>query len=514
MPSATSFEDFIRSAHELESEFLARTDSAIDRVHHHLPQVKYGTRAEAAAFPLTLDEAQTVIARENGAQSWGELRLRQKLQSHDFGDELERFKQLVYAKDAPKLDELLTAHPDLKSIIDNPHFYFGSTALIIAKENMDVVDVLLKHGADINAKSQWWAGDFHVLEGTSAEAAERLIERGAEITVHAAAEQGWIEWLEAAYENDVTIINQRGGDGKTPLHYATDPAVMDWLLERGVDLEARDLDHASTPLQWQLGAHNYEAARELVKRGAQVDIFSAVILGEIELVDEALTAHPEAIRARVNQAGYALTPPADGSHQYVYTFNAAGLSPHQAALEYGRAEIFAKLINASPPDVQLLAYCAGGNREAAERIAEANPEIIPQLADGDRRQLIHAAWTGKADVVELMASLGFDLHIFDDDAMTPLHAAAFHGFADVISALLDADEAPPLDWLNGYGGTPLATCLYGRQHSWRSDGDFPASVKLLVDAGSQAKGEWLPTGDSAIDEALRLAIVEAASDED
>lgn len=514
MPSATSFEDFIRSAHELESEFLARTDSAIDRAHQHLPQVKYGTRDEAAAFPLTLDEAQTVIARENGAQSWGELRLRQKLQSHDFGDELERFKQLVYAKDAPKLDELLTAHPDLKSTIDDPHFYFGSTALIIAKENMDVVDVLLKHGADINAKSQWWAGDFHVLEGTSAEAAERLIERGAEITVHAAAEQGWIEWLEAAYADDPSIINQRGGDGKTPLHYATDPAVMDWLLERGVDLEARDLDHASTPLQWHLGAHNYDSARELLKRGAQADIFAAVILGEIELAEEALTAHPEAIRARVNQSGYELTPPADGSHQYVYTFNAAGLSPHQAALEYGRAEIFAKLINASPPDVQLLAYCAGGNREAAERIAAANPEIIPQLNEGDRRQLIHAAWTGKADVVELMASLGFDLHIFDDDAMTPLHAAAFHGFADVISALLDSDEAPPLDWLNGYGGTPLATCLYGRKHSWRSDGDFPASVKLLVDAGSQAKGEWLPTGDSAIDEALRLAIVEAASDED
>ena len=69
-------------------------------------------------------------------------------------------------------------------------------------------------------------------------------------------------------------------------------------------------------------------------------------------------------------------------------------------------------------------------------------------------QLIHAAWTGKADVVALMASLGFDLHIADDDRMTPLHAAAFHGFADVIRILLEADENPPLDKLNGYGGTP------------------------------------------------------------
>ena len=184
--------DLSQAAESLLQTFKTGDAAAIDRVHQHLPQVKYGARAEAAAFPLTLSEAQTVIARENGAQSWGELLLRIKLQDHDYGDELEQFKQLVYAKDAEKLDELLAAHPALKSTIDDPHFFFGSTALIIAKEHIDVVDVLLKHGADIRAKSQWWAGDFHILEVTSAQAAERLLKRGAEITVHAAAEQGWL----------------------------------------------------------------------------------------------------------------------------------------------------------------------------------------------------------------------------------------------------------------------------------------------------------------------------------
>ena len=510
MPSLENLEDVILAAQALESDFNSGDAAAIGRVHQHLPQVKYGAREEAASFPLTLNDAQTVIARENGAQSWGELRLKSKLEALHFGAELAQFQQLVYAKDAAKLDELLRAHPSLKATIDDPHFYFGSTALISAKEQLDVVDVLLKHGADINAKSQWWAGDFHILEVASADAAEKLIERGAEITVHAASEQGWLDWLDSEYERDRTIINQRGGDGKTPLHYATDPAVMDWLLARGADPETRDLDHASTPLQWQLGAQNHKAAAELVKRGADVDIFAAVILGEIELVDRALAAHPQAIRARVNQAGYELTPQADGSHQYVYTFNAAGLSPHQAALECGQAEIFARLLEQSPPDAQLLAYCAAGDRAGAERLAAAHPDLVANYAAGDRRQLIHAAWTGKADVVALMASLGFDLHIRDDDAMTPLHAAAFHGFAEVIAALLDADDDPPLDWLNGYGGTPLTTALYGRRHSWRGDGDFPASVKLLVEAGSEVKAEWLPSGDAAIDLILRAGVQLAA----
>ena len=506
MPALENLEDGIRVAQALESDFNSGDAAAIERVHQHLPQVKYGSRADAASFPLTLNEAQTVIARENGAQSWGELRLKSKLEALNFGAELEQFQQLVYAGDAEKLDALLKAHPNLKLTIDDPHFYFGSTALIIAKEKSDMVDVLLKHGADINARSQWWAGDFHILEVTSPEAAQRLIERGAEITAHAAAEQGWLDWLEAAYRKDASIVNLRGGDGKTPLHYATDPAVMDWLLARGAELEARDLDHASTPLQWQLGARNHEAARALADRGAQVDVFAAVMLGEMELVERALAAHPQAIRARVNQAGYELTPPADGSHQYVYAFNAAGLSPHQVALECGQAEIFARLLERSPADLQLLAYCAAGDRAGAERLAAAHPDIVPQLADGDRRQLIHAAWTGKAEVVALMASLGFDLHIRDDDAMTPLHAAAFHGFAEVIRILLEADDDPPLDWLNGYDGTPLGTCMYGRNHSWRGDGDFPASLKLLVEAGSEINTNWLPSGDEAIDMILRAGV--------
>ena len=105
-----------------------------------------------------------------------------------------------------------------------------------------------------------------------------------------------------------------------------------------------------------------------------------------------------------------------------------------------------------------------------------------------------------------MAALGFDLHIRDDDDMTPLHWAAFHGQAGVITALLDADADPPLGWLNAFGGTPLTTCLYGARHSWRGDGDHAASLKLLVEAGSEVKADWLPHPDEAFDGILRAGL--------
>lgn len=501
-----AFSAMEETAEALLRTFQAGEDAAIQRAHERLPQVKYGSLAAARAFPLTLRDAQTIIAREHGVKSWGELRLLHKLQAADYGEALGRFKALVYAGDADGVNALLSEEPRLRETLDDPHFHFGSTAIIIAKHNLDLVDALIKHGADVNAKSQWWAGDFSVLEGASAKAAQQLIKRGAIITAHAAAEQGWLDWLDAAYTNDRSLVHARGGDGKTPLHYATDPAVMDWLLARGADLETRDLDHASTPLQWQLGAGNQTAARALAQRGAQVDLFAAIMLGELEWAREALARHPQAIRARINQAGYELVPQADGSHQYVYAFEAAGMSPFQVALECGQRAIFDWLLEQAPPDTRLLAHCARGDADAARRSLEADPGLVGSLPESDQRQLIHAAWTGKAAVVALMAELGFDPHIGDDDKMTPLHSAAFHGFADVIAALLAADAAPPLDWLNGYGGTPLTTALYGRQHSWRADGDYPAAIKLLVNAGSEVRAEWLPTGDDEIDAVLRSAL--------
>ena len=470
--------DQIRAAEDLLQDFRVGATDAIDRVHRQLPQVRHVPPDALPDFPLTLIQAQTVIVREYGMKSWGDLRLAIKLRQRDFGEMLEQFKQLVYAGDAANLDDLLSKNSQLRDTLDDPHFDFGSTALIIAKHNLAVVDVLLKHGADINAKSQWWAGDFHVLEVTRDDVARALVDRGADITVHAAAEQGWIDWLQRAYTGDPTIVRQRGGDGKTPLHYASDPAVIDWLIERGADLETRDFDHQGTPLQWMIAEHKYDAARELVKRGAQSDIFAAVVLGDVTLVKSALIAHPHAIRARVNQAGYELTPTADGAHEYVYAFSGAGLSPHQIALLYGHDEILAFLLEHSPPELQLLAYCAAGDVDEAERVAAENPGLVAGLSDADQRQFLHAACTGQVEIVNLMAALGFDLHVQDDDALAPLHWAAFHGYADVIAILLDVDDQPPLDWLNAFGGTPLTTCLYGSRHSWRDDGDHAASLEI------------------------------------
>jgi hypothetical protein len=51
---------------------------------------------------------------------------------------------------------------------------------------------------------------------------------------------------------DPKRVHERGGDGQTPLHFARSREVVDLLLERGADPDARDVDHRATPAKWML----------------------------------------------------------------------------------------------------------------------------------------------------------------------------------------------------------------------------------------------------------------------
>src|SRR5436309_2296444 len=80
----------------------------------------------------------------------------------------------------------LASHPELKSTIDAalPHGPFGQTAILAAVQNrnLEVVDLLLASGADINVGSHWWAGSFNVLDETDAAFLPALLDRGATMT--------------------------------------------------------------------------------------------------------------------------------------------------------------------------------------------------------------------------------------------------------------------------------------------------------------------------------------------
>src|SRR5213594_2344379 len=104
---------------------------------------------------------------------------------------LEELKEAFAKDDAGRFGQLLERHPELKANINEPLAAFDAP-LITRVRSRQMLDVLLAAGADINAKSRWWAGGFGLLHGASPELAAYAIERGAVVDVHAAARLGLI----------------------------------------------------------------------------------------------------------------------------------------------------------------------------------------------------------------------------------------------------------------------------------------------------------------------------------
>ena len=163
----------------------------------------------------------------------------------------EALKTAICANDAGAVANVLRQHPSLEGELNRPlpDFDFGATPLLgaVYRNNREMVEVLLDAGADIDARSDWWAGSFGVLDHEGP-LADFLIERGATIDAHAAARLGRLDDLKRLVSANPGLVHSRGGDGQIPLHFARTIAIAEFLLERGADIDARDVDHARNVL--------------------------------------------------------------------------------------------------------------------------------------------------------------------------------------------------------------------------------------------------------------------------
>ena len=136
---------------------------------------------------------------------------------------LDSWKQAIQSGDVERVRTLFDGHPDLSSHVNDLVFAFDSPALFQARDNLELVDLLLEHGADINLKTGWGAGGFGILEDIEPEVAQPLIDRGAEIDIWAAVSLNRVERTRQLLNLASDLVTAPGGDGKHPLHYAAMP---------------------------------------------------------------------------------------------------------------------------------------------------------------------------------------------------------------------------------------------------------------------------------------------------
>jgi ankyrin repeat protein len=432
---------------------------------------------------------------------------------------VEQFLAALHAGDVERVRRLLDEYADVRAAVNAPISDFDSRPAARAKKNLPLLDVLLAHGADLNLKSTWWAGGFGLLEyDCTAEEAAPLIERGAIVDVFAAAHLGMFDRVRELVDRDPSLVHARGGDGKTPLHCARTVEIARYLIDRGAEVNARDVDHESTPAQY-LVREAPEVTRLLVERGAWFDIFIAIGLHDAALVERCLRDDPEALDHRTWQGKYTVAhngrraatqeEMADRRgdiYRWVFDHNVSAID---VAVRLGFGDIVELLLRHASPVQRLLAACARGDRAAAEAVVGANPDVVATLTSDQMRLIVDRAHANDAAAVALMLDLGFDPLARGVEGWEAIRWGAFHGNAEMVKRLL-AQEAPIGVPDPTYGGTPLGQCLYGSLHGWQRDGgDFATTVRLLLDAGERPDPSHLPIGRDDVDGVLRAYFASA-----
>jgi ankyrin repeat protein len=441
---------------------------------------------------LKLADAQHVIARDYGFSSWPKLKEHVDSLALDPAGKL---SVAVCASDADRTARLLESHPELKAQINEPMAnYGGMQALLAAVQRSDrkTIDVLLGSGADINARSRSWAGGIGVLDECAPEMAAFLMERGALLDAHAAARLGMLEKLQQLVTADAGLVGARGADGQTPLHFASTVEIAQYLLEHGADIDARDLQHESTPAQHMLRvvqARHYprdrqDVARHLVAAGCRTDILMAAALGDLELVRRHLDTEPERIRTRVSEEYFPKQDPRSGGTIYIPIFGPKR-TPHMIARDFGHEDVLKFLMERTPEDVKLAQAVELGDEGAFRALLARHPNLIETLSDDDRRRLPDAAQNNNTGAVRLMLGAGWPVDARGEYQMTPLQWASWHGNAEMVREILR--YRPKLELSCEHEITALGSALHGSENSWhRQTGDYGATVEALLDAGAKA----------------------------
>jgi ankyrin repeat protein len=344
--------------------------SAIRRVGQSHPKRSGLTEAEIAVGGVVLADAQLVIARELGFDSWPKLKkhfesvaqpatsmhklvtqsnvramheavagdpdsvnqlsesglpplytaaLYRNQQAIDFllehGAELDIFACACLGK-AADAEILLEQNPELVRATTAD----GMTALHYAARagHIEMVDLLLRYKADVNAHDN--RGGTALMEAChggpwkfepAEDIIERLLDHGAEIDLIMAAATGRTGLIESILDRDSSVIDTPDGQGKTALWHAAHNnrfAAVKLLIERGADANRSDAvgTAALHRTSWQCSD---ELIQYLIDHGASAHLCCYVACGDEAGTRQALARNVGAVREilyEYNAVGYAI----------------------------------------------------------------------------------------------------------------------------------------------------------------------------------------------------------------
>jgi ankyrin repeat protein len=258
------------------------------------------------------------------------------------------------------------------------------------------------------------------------------------------------------------LIDQRGGDGVTMLWTAARRGrlgLVRWLVAQGADVEIPGSAVHMTqvmvsPYCIAVRSRHAEVAQYLLDHGAQVDVFCAAFLGQLD-----------ALRTHIDEGQANAQSPHEDFHP---------VTPLHYAVDGGSVAA-ARLLLASGADVR-----TSGGRLLTSAASQGSIELVRLLldqgAEAARAESIGPLHTEPA-IAGLLVAGGFDLNVPIRDQETPLTMACRADKGEhpaLVAALLQLGADPNAK--NAKGRTPLAVAM---------SACFARTVALLRAAGAR-----------------------------
>jgi ankyrin repeat protein len=533
LPVRPSLEQYKKQAKDLARDFRLHTHDALARAQRHHPRFADLTTAEIENAHIALTDAQLVVAREHGFESWPKFaahirtsNLEQSVAAID--DPVAAF---ISAACVPRTDShasgtleeaemILARYPQ----VARANIY---TSAILADEAA-VRDFLRRETASASAPGGTYNWDpltylcfSRYLRLDRARSDGFVRTASALLDAGARANAGWIEMIDhpnprpilesaiygaagiAGHEGLTRLLLERGADPndeETPYHAAEgyDLAVLKVLLESG-RLNKTSL---TTLLLRKADWHDTEGIRMLLEHGA--DPNSTTRWGH--------TALHQALHRdnRLVNSVLFLDHGADPALKNIHD----GRSTVSIAARRGRGDVL-QLFEERGFDVglkgveSLIAACAKTDDDAIRALIDADPQLIAQLVGGGGTLLAEFAGNGNTEGVGRLLDLGIDAQTPHGEGdgywditkeSTALHVAAWRGWPATVKLLIE--RGAPVNALDGKGRTALSLAVKACVDSYWKDRRTPESVEALLSAGATINGIEIPCGYDEVDSLL------------
>lgn len=525
LPACPNLEQYKKQAKDLARACRNGDPAAIARLRNHHPR--------PPAQRIVLADAQLVLAREHGFESWPRFaahieQLRIAASVADLDDPVDAFlRAALVPRDGTShasgtLDEAEAILVRYSQVRQSGIY----TAAVLADEDF-VRAVLSRDPAAANTAGgpYGWEPLSHLcfsrylrLDPGRSDAfictARLLLDAGAD------ANTGWYEppdrvggspvWESVLYgaagvahHAELTrLLLERGADpndGETPYHApeSYDNTVVQLLLGSG-KLSALS---KSWILARKADWHDYDGMKLALQHGADPNLvphWGNSALQHAILRDNRL----EMITLLLDHGADPLVPNKRNGR------NAA-----QMAARRGRGDMLRVLAERNielnlPSEDRLIAACAIGDRTHMDQLAASEPAVREALLSEGGDLLGAFAGVGNTDGVRCLLDLGVpvdapysgDAYFDTAKGSTALHGAAWRGNPDTVKLLIQ--RGADINARDSRGRTPLQFAVRACTDSYWKNRRSPEWIEPLLAAGAAAEGIEIPTGYPAADALL------------